>query len=204
MVIEHWSIKRGGRLVARRAADQELTKEKILDVARDLFVKHGYRNVSMRQIATALGYSHGSIYYHFKSKADLFYSLVNQDFSLLDQKLEEILQAEANPQQKLVNILLGFIRFGLEHQSHYEIMFIIKDEELQGYQPDNPNQSYEKFAQALFDLSEKRANPAMIWSIFLCLHGFVAHYCKSGQSYEDVETLAQVHVANLCKIMGSL
>ncbi|HZG14438.1 MAG TPA: TetR/AcrR family transcriptional regulator [Candidatus Bathyarchaeia archaeon] len=187
--------------MARRAVDQELTKEKILDVARDLFVTQGYRSVSMRQIAAALGYSHGSIYYHFKSKADLFYSLVNQDFTLLDQKLEEVLLADEEPRQKLFHVLLGFIRFGLEHQSHYEIMFMMKDEELQRYLPSNPDQTYEKFAQAIFSLSEKKANPTMIWSIFLSLHGFVSHYCKSGQSYEEVETLAQAHVQNLCKII---
>ena len=187
--------------VARKAVNQELTKEKILDAARDLFVTQGYRSVSMRQIAAALGYSHGSIYYHFKNKADLFYSLVNQDFILLDQKLEEVLLADEEPRQKLYHVLLGFIRFGLEHQSHYEIMFMMKDEELQRYLPGNPDQTYEKFAQAIFSLSEKRANPTMIWSIFLSLHGFVSHYCKSGQSYEDVETLAQAHVQNLCKII---
>ncbi len=189
-------------MVARRAVDQELSKEKILEVARELFVKQGYRNVSMRQIAAAIGYSHGSIYYHFKSKADLFYSLVNQDFNLLDQRLDEVLRTDVEPKQKLINVLLGFIRFGLEHQSHYEIMFIIKDEELQKYVPQSPNHSYEKFAQAIYLLSEKRANPTMIWSIFLSLHGFVSHYCKSGQSYEDVETLAHVHVQNMCKIIN--
>lgn len=200
-LIERRLIKGRGEWVARRAVDQELSKERILEAARELFVKHGYRNVSMRQIAAAIGYSHGSIYYHFKSKADLFYSLVNRDFTLLDQRLDEVLRTDDEPKQKLVNVFLGFIQFGLEHQSHYEIIFIIKDEELDKYLPENPNHSYEKFAQAIFSLSEKRANPTMVWSIFLSLHGFVSHYCKSGQSFEDVKTMAHAHVQNMCKII---
>ena len=55
----------------RKAVKQELTREMIMNVARNLFVQQGYQHTSMRKIATELGYSHGSIYYHFKNKAEL-------------------------------------------------------------------------------------------------------------------------------------
>jgi AcrR family transcriptional regulator len=188
-------------VAARKAVDRELSKERIMEVARELFVQHGYRHVSMRQIARELNYSHGSIYYHFKNKADLFYSLVNQDFGLLDQKLDEVLQEDLEPIQKLKKVLQGYIQFGLEHQNHYEIMFIIRDDELKNHLHQKPNQSYEKFAQAVFELSGKKVNASLVWSIFLSLHGFVSHYCKSGQSYEDVKTMAESHVQNLLKMI---
>jgi AcrR family transcriptional regulator len=187
-------------LAARRAVEQELTKEIILDAARDLFVQKGYQHVSMRQLANVLGYSHGAIYYHFKNKAELFYTLVRQDFSLLDQKLEETMAEEAMAQQtKLENVLLGFIEFGLVNQSHYEIMFLVKDSEVKSYLAEGPNESYEKFAQAIFILTDRKTTPAVIWSMFLSLHGFVSHYCKSGQTFKDVESLAKAHVQFILK-----
>lgn len=38
-----------------------------------------------------------------------------------------------------------------------------------------------------------------IWSVFLSLHGFVAHYCGSGQTFEELKGLAQVHVEFISK-----
>lgn len=187
-------------MAARRAEDQELTRQKILDAARGLFVQKGFQNVSMRQIATVLGYSHGAIYYHFKNKAELFFALVSDDFALLDQKLNEVLAEEGiDNQQKLQNVLLGFIEFGLVNQSHYEIMFLIRDEEVTSYIAQEPNNSYERFAQAIFHLTGKKTTIQAIWSVFLSLHGFVAHYWKSGQTYADVKAMALAHVQFIMK-----
>ncbi|AMA71504.1 MULTISPECIES: TetR/AcrR family transcriptional regulator [Aneurinibacillus] len=189
-------------MAARKAVEQELTRERILDVARELFVTHGYRNVSMRQIARELGYSHGSIYYHFQNKAELFYALVREYFSLLDKKLETIMRKPGHSLEKLEEVLLGFIEFGFTHQSHYEIMFLIKDDEVNHYLCQEPTISYNKFADLVHKLSDGRADSTKIWSLFLSLHGFVSHYCRSGQTFADVETMAKAHVGFLLKGLG--
>lgn len=44
------------------------TKEKIFDVAVDLFSKHGYHGVSVRKIAAGAGIKESSIYNHLKTK----------------------------------------------------------------------------------------------------------------------------------------
>lgn len=186
-------------MAPRKAVAQELTREMIMDVARGLFREKGYQHVSMRQIAQELNYSHGAIYYHFKNKADLFFAIVKRDFSLLDGLLEDILGRQLEPQDKLRELLLGFIEFGLTHQSHYEIMFLIKDEEVQNLMDDGPSASYEKFAKALQALSGNRMTIKSIWSVFLSLHGFVTHYCRTNQTYEDVRLLAESHVSFLLK-----
>jgi AcrR family transcriptional regulator len=189
-------------LAARRAVDQELTRERILDAARELFVTHGYRNVSMRQIARELGYSHGSIYYHFENKAELFYALLSEGFALLSQRFHEIMRCEERtPKVKLEDILLGFIEFGLTHQSHYEIMFLIKDEEVRSCLRQEPNESYEQFASAVYTLSGEKADISRIWSVFLSLHGFVSHYYKTEQTFSDVESAAKAHVRFLLGIL---
>ncbi len=47
------------------------TKEKIFDVAVDLFSKHGYNGVSVRKIADGTGIKESSIYNHFNSKEEI-------------------------------------------------------------------------------------------------------------------------------------
>lgn len=188
-------------MAARKAVDHELTKEAIMNAANELFVEKGYHGVSMRQIAAELNYSHGSIYYHFKNKAELFYSLVNRNFGLLDDRLDKILALELSPESKLEQLLLAYIRFGLEQQSHYEIMFVIKDSDLASKLQEKPNLLYEKFALAFHQLGGQ-ASISLIWSVFLSLHGFVSHYLRTGLTYSDVETLAEQHVRFLLKRMS--
>ena len=57
------------------------TKEKIFDVALDLFSKKGYDSVSLREIAEEVGIKKSSIYSHYSSKEailmDIFYYLTN-------------------------------------------------------------------------------------------------------------------------------
>jgi AcrR family transcriptional regulator len=187
-------------LAARRAVDQELTRESIMQAAHQLFHEKGYQNVSMRQIAKELNYSHGAIYYHFKNKAELFYALVKADFKLLDEKLKDVLDQEGlDNEVKIKKILEGYIEFGLKNQSQYELMFLTKDEEVVNYMIHEPNVSYEKFAQAIYVLSEKQVSATVIWSVFLSLHGFVTHYCKTGMTFNEVEPLMKSHVIFLMK-----
>jgi AcrR family transcriptional regulator len=185
----------------RKTVQQELTREMIMDAARDLFVKKGYQHVSMRQIAKELDYSHGALYYHFINKAELFYALVEEHFAMLDQILEDVMQQEIGNKEKLKNILLGFIEFGLTHQSHYEIMFLIKDEEVRNFINQGPNKSYEKFAQSIFVLCDEKISLKDIYSIFLSLHGFVTHYCRHVTTYDDVKNLAVSHANFLIRLI---
>jgi AcrR family transcriptional regulator len=51
------------------------TRERILDVALDLFADQGFDGTSMREIAARLGITKPSIYYHFASKEDILLAL---------------------------------------------------------------------------------------------------------------------------------
>ena len=46
-------------------------RDEILDVARELFARHGYAATSMRDIAHADGIKASSLYSHFRSKAEI-------------------------------------------------------------------------------------------------------------------------------------
>ena len=51
------------------------TREKILDVALDLFTDQGFDGTSMREIAERLDITKPSIYYHFASKEEILMAL---------------------------------------------------------------------------------------------------------------------------------
>jgi AcrR family transcriptional regulator len=48
----------------------------ILIAAKHLFMQQGFRGISMRQIAEAVGVTKAALYYHFQDKEDLFVAIV--------------------------------------------------------------------------------------------------------------------------------
>ena len=57
-------------------------REALLDAALAVFAERGYRRASIDGVAQRAGYSKGAVYWHFASKDDLF-------FSLLESRIEE-------------------------------------------------------------------------------------------------------------------
>ena len=57
------------------AAAKADTRERILDVALDLFTRQGFDGTSLRQIAEELGLTKAALYYHFESKDDILLAL---------------------------------------------------------------------------------------------------------------------------------
>lgn len=53
-----------------------LVRQRILDVAGELFVLHGFGAVSMSQVSATLGGSKSTLYNHFSSKEELFEAYV--------------------------------------------------------------------------------------------------------------------------------
>lgn len=55
--------------------DGASTKERILDVALDLFTERGYEKTSLRDIAQQLSITKAALYYHFERKQDILLEL---------------------------------------------------------------------------------------------------------------------------------
>ncbi len=60
---------------AATAEGERSTRDRILDIALDLFTDKGYENTSLREIAEQLGFSKAAIYYHFASKDEILMAL---------------------------------------------------------------------------------------------------------------------------------
>lgn len=73
------------------------TKQKILDVALDLFSQKGFSAVSIRNICKVIGIKESSIYYHFKNKQDIFDELLQQFEAVATNLMCQLEQALTTP-----------------------------------------------------------------------------------------------------------
>jgi AcrR family transcriptional regulator len=80
------------------AADAGTTKERILDVALDLFIEQGFDKTSLRQIAEKLGFSKAALYYHFASKDDILMALHLRLHELGRESMAGLADAPSGPE----------------------------------------------------------------------------------------------------------
>ncbi|MFJ7735315.1 TetR/AcrR family transcriptional regulator [Lysinibacillus sp. NPDC097287] len=186
----------------RKPLSQELTREMIIGEAQTQFNEKDYHQVSMRSIAKELGCSHGAIYYYFKNKAELFYAIIEEYFAQLNRFLDETVNGTEDNQTKLYHVFLGFMEFGLNNQSQYEYMFMLRSVEVDGLSQDAANLSYEKFAKSVQSLSDDELIISDIYSAFMALHGFVSHYRGYVMSFEEAKEAAQLHAKFLVKALA--
>jgi len=91
------------------------TANRILEVSAGQFARKGYDGVSVHEIAAAVGIKESSLYNHFRSKADILYTL----FDIFREKAPESRPSEEDvdkmlsimqPEEILKNILFYFGR----------------------------------------------------------------------------------------------
>jgi AcrR family transcriptional regulator len=87
--------KGAGRRAPRGGGDgdgqpQSSTRERILDIALELFVAQGYDKTSLRDIAERLGTTKAALYYHFERKQDILLELHLRLHALGREALEQL------------------------------------------------------------------------------------------------------------------
>ena len=65
------------------------TREKIQEIALELFAEQGYEKTSLREIAERLGVTKAALYYHFRTKDDIVASLFDDFLERVDAILSE-------------------------------------------------------------------------------------------------------------------
>jgi AcrR family transcriptional regulator len=70
------------------------TRERILDVALDLFTEKGFDRASLREVAEKLGITKAALYYHFASKDDILMALHMRLHELGKEALSGMLQGD--------------------------------------------------------------------------------------------------------------
>jgi AcrR family transcriptional regulator len=86
-------------------------RAQIIDVARKVFTRYGFRKTTMEEIAAAARKGKSSIYYYYPSKEDIFKAVVEKEASELKEQLANAIHADDAPIDKLK----AYILFRLHH-----------------------------------------------------------------------------------------
>ena len=91
------------------ASKGEETRKRILDVAQDMILDHGYAGVSVDQLIKSLGLTKGAFFHHFKSKSDLARTLIkrfsDEGIQLFRESLSRAKKLTDDPLQQFLIVI---------------------------------------------------------------------------------------------------
>lgn len=113
-------------IAERKQEEKQEMHKRILNGARKIFLEKGYEQTSMRNIASEINYSQGSLYFYFKDKSEIFQELHKEGFRLLLSQLK-VLDKVADPFERLKAVGRIFIQFAQENRDYYNLMFLVEE-----------------------------------------------------------------------------
>ena len=101
-------------------------RDKILETARKLLPKYGYNGISIREIAAKSKLTTGAIYFHFKSKKEIYKTICLEAIDLLIKEFKKQIEIRSSPNQKLISTYDTYIKFFNDHRDYYNILMEYK------------------------------------------------------------------------------
>lgn len=81
------------------------TRQKLIDIARQLFAKRGVANTTMNDIAVASGKGRRTLYTYFNSKEEVYSAVIESELERLSDKLNEVAAMKMRPLDKVIELI---------------------------------------------------------------------------------------------------
>lgn len=91
------------------AVDHDEMRAIIVDAARDVFARYGYKKTTLDDIAASIYKAKSSLYYYFKSKEEVFQAVIEAEVDHARRTINEAVAKETTPEGKLrARFMAGF------------------------------------------------------------------------------------------------
>jgi TetR/AcrR family transcriptional regulator, cholesterol catabolism regulator len=103
-------------------------RDRILDAAIQAFASRGFHGASTREIAELAGVTDPLLFYHFKTKADLYLAAVEDQLEKLREGLEEAMAGVTDIEERLRRFATVYLAYFLDYEPGLTVTLV----ELQG------------------------------------------------------------------------
>ena len=105
------------------AAVEGGTRERLLEVAREILDEDGFEGLTLRQIAKRAGVSHAAPARHFPNLASLLAAVAADGFVQLQKSVEEHTTGIADSRARLAAATHGYVAFAMANPGAFGLMF---------------------------------------------------------------------------------
>ncbi len=154
-------------------AARQALRARILEAARRIVTRDGFAALSMRKIASAIGYSPASLYLYFQNRDAIAHALGDEGYAQLLAALAlpaDPAQPVAEPAERLRALVEAYVAFARAHPQTYRLVFVDLPGTGRGEQDVEP--VVRVFAQALAALGYPE-DTLLAEAFWATLHGIV-------------------------------
>ncbi len=105
----------------RKSVKEERIAE-IYEAALKVFAEKGFTKATLDEIAEKINITKPALYFYFKSKDDLFFSLIKSRFLKLNEIRDNILNKDISPLIKLKEYIYEFVRFFKQNKNFFYLL----------------------------------------------------------------------------------
>lgn len=97
------------------------TKKAIFDASIKEFSMSGYNGTTVDEIAINAGVAKGTLYYHFKSKEEIFAFVINEGINILEEEIKSV-EKDKNPIEVLKKICQTQLKFLYRNKDFFKVL----------------------------------------------------------------------------------
>jgi AcrR family transcriptional regulator len=122
----------------KATAPKQPSRDKILDVAENLFARRGFAGVGLSEVAEGTGLGKSSLFHHFRSKAELYAAVIGRILARIEATLLRALAQGGDPVTRLDRLMDALIDELAAHQTYARLLLrsLFEDDELAGDLPE--------------------------------------------------------------------
>ena len=120
-------MRRGLMGVAERKERDKLARRRdILHAARECFFTAGFESTTIQQIAGRVELSTGTIYLYFKSKEEIYVSILEEGLDIMLDLFRKAVRPGLSATDNLRNVIRAFMRFYRQYGEYLDIMAFMR------------------------------------------------------------------------------
>jgi AcrR family transcriptional regulator len=99
--VRNYKVAKTGKISDRR--------EQIISAATEFFYEYGFQKATIRDICRKIGITQGALYYHFRNKEEILYTIIERSSNNLYLLLRSCLSEDKDPIERLRNAIFQHI-----------------------------------------------------------------------------------------------
>src|SRR5213593_1990994 len=107
----------GEKRQKKSSGNGDFPRNRVFEVAAEVFHRKGYDNTSMSDVAAAAGLTKAGLYHHISSKESLLYTVLDYGLDLTESYVVKPLEAISDPVERLKTMIDLHLRLVLEERN---------------------------------------------------------------------------------------
>jgi AcrR family transcriptional regulator len=100
-------------------------RDRLLNVALQLFAQKGFESTSIREIASAAEVTKPTLYYYFESKDGLYLELLDHVCGTIERTIRLSLVSQGTARSRIESFILGILNSIIEHNENRQLLYVL-------------------------------------------------------------------------------